>query len=76
MTIHAVPDSAAPGTTYSAAQAAQLLGVSERRVRQLVEEGRSPRKRAHKFQEGPIGRARAAFARGDSVYLLSLGATP
>ena len=45
MTIHAVPDSAAPGTTYSAAQAAQLLGVSERRVRQLVEEGRSPRKR-------------------------------
>lgn len=29
-------------STYAAAQAAQLLGVSERRVRQLVDEGRLP----------------------------------
>jgi hypothetical protein len=32
MTIHAVPDTA-DTTTYSAAQAGKLLGVSERRVR-------------------------------------------
>jgi excisionase family DNA binding protein len=42
MSLLAVADDVSPGTTYSAAQAAKLLGVSERRVRQLVEEGRLP----------------------------------
>src|SRR5947207_7155061 len=32
--------------TYTAAQAAQILGISERRVRQLVGEGKLPGKRA------------------------------
>lgn len=31
--------------TYSAAQAAQILGISERRVRQLVSQGKLPGKR-------------------------------
>jgi excisionase family DNA binding protein len=34
--------SGSDSSTYTAAQAAQLLGVSERRVRQLVDEGRLP----------------------------------
>lgn len=34
------------GDTYSAAQAAEIIGVSERRVRQLVAEGKLPGRRS------------------------------
>jgi len=34
------------GDTYSAAQAAELIGVSERRIRQLVAEGKLPGRRS------------------------------
>ena len=35
-----IPGDAPPGDTYSAMQAAQAIGVSERRVRELVKDGR------------------------------------
>lgn len=41
VTLHAVSAPAGP-STYSAAEAARVLGISERRVRQLVDEGHLP----------------------------------
>ncbi len=57
MSLSAVPEPG-PATSYTAARAAQLLGVSERRVRQLVEEGRLPADRdpegCLRLPEGPV----------------------
>jgi excisionase family DNA binding protein len=69
------------GDTFTAAQAAQVLGISERRVRQLVTEGKLPGARGddnvvripqqavneeRKRRRGSGGAAKAAATRGGS----------